>query len=259
MPLPPSGNLFTIESQPTRTMVFFDLDNTLFNHRQSIYSAMSAVRTVLPLPREIPLDVLVDKYNEALDHVYDQYLRNEIAHEDQDSVKVKLFFKSLDLEEPDSECIVRFRSVYKRIYRANRRAMPGSIETLRSLRKNGYRTAIITNGPTEIQVEKAKAIGVFDLVDCIITSQDAGHPKPDVRIFQYALEKLEVEPDDAYMVGDSVKADIKGALDAKITPILHYPASNSSLKVLFGREIPVIRQFDQLPIILKPPLDSSLD
>ncbi|KAG4266523.1 hypothetical protein FPRO04_11128 [Fusarium proliferatum] len=259
MSLPPPDNLFTIESQPTRTMVFFDLDNTLFNHQQSIYYAMSAVRILLPLPREIPLDVFVDKYNEALDLVYNQYLRNEIAHEDQDSAKVKLFFKSLDLEEPDSECIARFRSVYKRTYRGKRKAMPGSIETLRSLRKNGYRTAIITNGPTEIQIEKAKAIGVFDLVDCVITSQEAGHPKPDVRIFQYALEKLDVKPDDAHMVGDSVEADIKGALDAQISPILYSPGSNSSLKLLFGREVPVIRQFDQLPMVLEPPLDSGLD
>ncbi|CZR35731.1 uncharacterized protein FPRO_00146 [Fusarium proliferatum ET1] len=259
MSLPPPDNLFTIESQPTRTMVFFDLDNTLFNHQQSVYYAMSAVRILLPLPREIPLDVLVDKYNEALDLVYNQYLRNEIAHEDQDSAKVKLFFNSLDLGDPDSECIAWFRRLYKRTYRARRRAMPGSIETLRSLRKNGYRTAIITNGPTEIQIEKAKAIGVFDLVECVITSQDAGHPKPDVRIFQYALEKLEVKPDDAHMVGDSVEADIKGALDAQISPILYSPGSNSPLKLVFGREVPVIRQFDQLPMVLEPPLDSGLD
>ncbi|KAI1012478.1 hypothetical protein LB504_008478 [Fusarium proliferatum] len=248
-----------MESRFIRTMVFFDLDNTLFDHKQSLFSAMSAVRTTFPLFHEIPLDVLADKCNEALNHVYDQYLRNEIAHEDQDSEKVKLLFKSLGLEEPDSECIARFRSAYKTIYRAKRSAMPGSIETLRSLRKNGYRTAIITNGPTESQIEKAKAIGVFDLVECVITSQEAGHPKPDVRIFQHALEKLEIKPENAYMVGDSVDADIKGALDAKITPVLYSPASSSSLEILLGREITVIRQFDQLPLVLELLLDSNLD
>ncbi|KAF5621680.1 hypothetical protein F25303_12243 [Fusarium sp. NRRL 25303] len=259
MSLPPSDTRFTIESQPPRTMVFFDLDNTLFDHQQSLYSAMSAVRSEFPLLREIPLDMLADKYNEALNLVYNKYLRNEIAHEDQDSEKVKLFFKSLELEEPDSGCIARFRGVYKTIYRAKRSAMSGSIQTLRSFRKNGYRTAIITNGPTESQIEKAKAIGVFDLVECVITSQEAGHPKPDVRIFQHALEKLKVKPDNAYMVGDSAEADIKGALDAKITPILYSPASSSSLEILLGREITVIRQFDQLPIVLELLLDSSLD
>ncbi|KAF5611926.1 had-superfamily protein [Fusarium subglutinans] len=246
-------------SLPLRTMVFFDLDNTLFDHQKSLRNALLTVQTVFPLLRGTPEDVLTEKYNEALNVVYGRYLRNEIAHEDQDSEKVKLFFKSLGLEEPDAKRIAHFRSVYKAGYRMQRSAMPGSIQILTSLRKNGYRTAIITNGPTESQIEKAKAIRVFDLVECVITSEEAGHPKPDVSIFHHALEKLGVEPDNAYMVGDSVEADIKGALDAGITPILYSPSLKSSSKVLFGREVPVISQFDQLPVILELPMHTTLN
>jgi len=112
-----------MESQPPPTMVFFDLDNTLFNHKHSLYSAISAVQRISPLLHEVPLKVLAEKYNEALNHVYDKYLRNEMAHEDQDAEKVKLFFKCLDLEEPDSQHIEHFRNVYKTAYRKNRSAM----------------------------------------------------------------------------------------------------------------------------------------
>ncbi|KAI7761982.1 hypothetical protein LZL87_004289 [Fusarium oxysporum] len=229
-----------MESQPPPTMVFFDLDNTLFHYKHSLYSSMSAVRLISLLLHDIPLKVLAEKYSEALNHVYDKYLRNEVAHEDQDAEKVKLFSRSLELEEPDSQCIEHFRGVYKTAYRKNRSAMPGSIQTLTRLLENGYRTAIITNGPTESQIEKVKAIGVFDLVECIITPQEVGHPKPDVRIFQYALEKLE------------------GAVNVTITPILYSPSSNTSLEVLCGKIIPVISQFDQLPMALEiRPLDLS--
>ncbi|KAF4445222.1 Had-superfamily subfamily variant 1 [Fusarium acutatum] len=247
-----------MESQPPPTIIFFDLDNTLFDHQKSLYSAMSAVRSKFTLLREIPLDVLTEKYNEALNVVYDKYFRNEVAHQNRDAQKFKLFL-SLDLKEPGSECIARFRSVYKTGYGMKRSAMPGSIQILTRLRENGYRTSIVTNGPTESQIEKSKDIGVFDLVECVITSQEAGHPKPDVRIFQHVMEKLDVKPENTYMVGDSVEADIKGALDAKITPILYSPSSNRSLEVFFGSEISVIRQFDQLPTVLEPPLDSSSD
>ncbi|KAF4957450.1 hypothetical protein FGADI_3086 [Fusarium gaditjirri] len=238
-----------MESQPHHTVVFFDLDNTLFDHKQSLDSAISAVQGVFPLLHDIPLKVLAEKYNDALNHVYDKYLRNELAREDQDAEKVKLFFKSLDLEEPDTECIQHFRNVYKTAYRNNRSAMPGSIEVLARLRENGYLTAIITNGPTESQIEKAKDIGVFDLVECVITSEEVGHPKPDTRIFQYALEKLEVEPHRAYMIGDCVEADMKGAADAGITPILYSPSSNTSWEMVSGKMILVIRHFDELPIM----------
>ncbi|EWG50693.1 hypothetical protein FVEG_16677 [Fusarium verticillioides 7600] len=147
--------------------------------------------------------------------------------------------------------------MYRAFSKTNREATPGSIQTLRRLRDNGYRTAIITNGPTGSQIEKAKAIGVFDLVECLIASEEAGHPKPDVRIFQYAMQKLRANTKNVYMVGDSVKADVKGALDANITPILYSPSSNKSLEMFFGREVSVIRHFDQLPVILESPLDSS--
>jgi len=61
------------------------------------------------------------------------------------------------------------------------------------------------------------------------------------------------------MIGDSVEADIKGAVNAKIMPILYSPSSNTSMEELCGKTIPVIRQFDQLPMALElRPLDLSL-
>ncbi|KAF5531481.1 hypothetical protein FNAPI_13241 [Fusarium napiforme] len=257
--IPSFDTLLKSVSEPRRTMVFFDLDNTLFDHEKSLNYALALVRTKFPLLREIPVDVLVEKYNRALNIVYDKYLRNEIAYERQDTEKVNLFFRLLGLPELDNDGVALFRSVYKEGYRMNRTAMPGSIETLEDLRHKGYRTAIITNGPTESQIAKAKDIGVFDLVERVITSEEAGYPKPDVRIFHYAMQELGVDTKNVYMIGDSVEADVKGALDAKITPILYSPSSNSSSKVLFEREISVIRQFVQLPMLLEPPLDYSLD
>jgi putative hydrolase of the HAD superfamily len=257
--IPYFDTLLEYVSKPRRTMVFFDLDNTLFDHEKSLNYAMALVRTRFPLPREIPVDVLVEKYNKALNNVYDKYLQKEIRYEQKDAEKVNLFFGLLGLPEPDNDGVARFRSVYKEGYRMSRKAMPGSIEVLRNLRQKGYRTAIITNGPTESQIAKAKDTGVFDLVERVITSEEAGYPKPDVRIFHYAMQELSVNTKNMYMVGDSVEADVKGTLDVKITPILYSPSSDSSSKVLFEREISVIRQFDQPPMLLEPPLDSSWD
>ncbi|KAL6837385.1 HAD-like domain-containing protein [Trichoderma camerunense] len=101
--------------------------------------------------------------------------------------------------------------MYKAVYRKNRRATPGSIEALARLREYGYRIAIITNGQIEGQTAKVKAIGMQHLIDRIITSEEARYRKPDRRIFQYAIEKLDASLDTACMIGDSVDSDIKGA------------------------------------------------
>ncbi|KAF9764570.1 hypothetical protein IL306_002788 [Fusarium sp. DS 682] len=245
MSLPSSNMTFTREFI-LRPMVFFDLDNTLFDHQYSLYHAMFAVQFKFSL-NQYSLKELADAYNKALNVVYDKYLRKEITREGSAVEKVRLFTKTLGREERDPHRIKEFRELYQAAYQENRRAIPGSIEALTQLRKDGYRTAIITNGPTKQQIDKAKTIGVYDLVERIITSEEAGHTKPDVQIFEYAMEKLEISPECAYMVGDSVECDTKGAIDADMVPILYDSCSKGSSQTLFGEQVAAIRSFDELP------------
>jgi FMN phosphatase YigB (HAD superfamily) len=54
----------------------------------------------------------------------------------------------------------------------------------------------------------------------VVTSREVGLYKPDPRIFQYALQRLDVSPESALFVGDSPYSDIGGASAAGITPVL---------------------------------------
>lgn len=56
--------------------------------------------------------------------------------------------------------------------------------------------------------------------DLIVGSEDVGFKKPDVRIFQYALDQLTESYDEVYFVGDSIKLDILPANAAGLIPIL---------------------------------------
>ena len=48
----------------------------------------------------------------------------------------------------------------------------------------------------------------------IIVAGDVGVSKPDVEIFRLMEESLGIQSSDMWMIGDSYKHDIKGALDA---------------------------------------------
>ena len=50
--------------------------------------------------------------------------------------------------------------------------------------------------------------------DLFVTSEHAGSFKPEEAIFRYALERAGVEPNEAVHVGDSLEADVAGALGA---------------------------------------------
>ncbi|KAF5264470.1 hypothetical protein FOXYS1_4756 [Fusarium oxysporum] len=233
---------------PCKKMVLFDLDNTLFDHYHSLRRAISAVQEKYSRLATTPVSVLIDHYNHCLPQAYDRYLEKAITYDETESEKVKLFFQAVHLPEPTAKDVKEFRDTYKPVYRENRRATPGSIETLARLREHGYRLAIITNGQTKDQADKAKAIGVYHLVDHIITSEEAGYPKPDVRIFQYAMDKL--SSGSAYMVGDSIESDIRGALEAQLTAVLYLPLSRDTVQHLFGQDVPIINHMSHLLIHL---------
>lgn len=258
----------TILASPSMTFpsssstIFFDLDNTLFDHQNSLRHAIIAVRQNFTHLQGFTVDELVAKYDEILRWHYDAYLRGEIPHDDVDERKTMAFLNAVDFPEPTSWTRVIFRGIYRKAYRDNRRATPGSRETLRFLRGHGCKLAILTNGRTEEQSAKAEFIGVLQLVDHIIASEQVGYSKPDARIFQRASEIMCTTPARATMVGDSYASDMNGAIDAGVRAILYSPSFRRGTTLANGRQIDVISHMDQLAEALgltRPVLDGDHD
>jgi putative hydrolase of the HAD superfamily len=53
----------------------------------------------------------------------------------------------------------------------------------------------------------------------IITSESVGAKKPNSRVFEFALEVANAEKENSIMIGDSLEADIKGALSIGLQAI----------------------------------------
>jgi putative hydrolase of the HAD superfamily len=89
--------------------------------------------------------------------------------------------------------------------------------------KMHIKVAIITNG--SIQRQKAKIINtnLNSCFDIIIISEEVGFSKPDKRIFELALNKLNVQPEAALFVGDDIEKDIGGCQNANIKGIWFNP------------------------------------
>ncbi len=67
--------------------------------------------------------------------------------------------------------------------------------------------------------ELVDELGMHGLFDSIIVSDDVGYAKPDPMIFNVALEKHGLKPDEAVYVGD-MDVDIQGAIAAGLKPVL---------------------------------------
>jgi putative hydrolase of the HAD superfamily len=100
---------------------------------------------------------------------------------------------------------------YKVGFPATCRLFPGAMETLRSLRADGLRLGLITNGSVSMQSRKLDAVDLRPVLDAILISEGEGVRKPDAAIFHRAAERLGVESSVCVFVGDNPEADVRGA------------------------------------------------
>lgn len=70
---------------------------------------------------------------------------------------------------------------------------------------------------------KAKACGLEKYFDTMLTSENVGFQKPDVRVFEHALQVARCKPSQVLMVGDDFGVDIVGARNAGIDQVFYNP------------------------------------
>jgi putative hydrolase of the HAD superfamily len=89
------------------------------------------------------------------------------------------------------------------------RRLPGTQEALERLRAAGLTLACVSNWDVSLP-EHLEGLGLSHLFAAIVTSAEAGAPKPDPRPFELALDGVGIEAERALHIGDS-DADRDGA------------------------------------------------
>lgn len=123
--------------------------------------------------------------------------------------------RELDVKDAD-------RRVGELVYEALRVRTPDArvffkdtLPALATLKERGYLLGVVTNRHYGGQpfYEDLQCMGLLDLIDYehMAISADLGVRKPHPDIFMHALRALHAAPEEAAMVGDSLRADIAGA------------------------------------------------
>ena len=94
-------------------------------------------------------------------------------------------------------------------------------EVLLELKRRGLKVGLISNGyEEEIDLVLEKADLEKETFDIIVGVDTIKKVKPNPDIFKYAINKLDVKPEETMFVGDNVEADYKGAENAGIHALL---------------------------------------
>lgn len=102
----------------------------------------------------------------------------------------------------------------------------GIEDFLLDLKKKGIRTGVISNIPyaPSVVAERINRLLPENSFEFIITSSNFMFRKPNRRIFELALEKAELQPNEVWYIGDLYECDVKGSLEAGLFPVWYIGA-----------------------------------
>jgi HAD superfamily hydrolase (TIGR01509 family) len=95
-------------------------------------------------------------------------------------------------------------------------------ETLQALKEAGFLLAVASNR-TETYQEQLENLGLTDFFEFALAAGEVNSWKPDPGIFQHAIRRLGTEPEQTLYVGDNYFADVIGASNANLRPVLIDP------------------------------------
>ena len=96
---------------------------------------------------------------------------------------------------------------------------PGMGEAVKTLKKAGFQTALVTSRLKETAMEGVERFGLTSWFDCITTVDKLTRHKPDPEAIEVTLAELKAKPEEAVMIGDS-RYDILCAKNAGCKSIL---------------------------------------
>lgn len=121
------------------------------------------------------------------------------------------------------------------------------VPTLQHLRDAGFKLAVVSNWESPLD-PLAERLGIADYFDAVVASHDVRvrSEKPDPHIFNYALAAVGTLTEEVVHVGDTYEADIVGAQNVGIRPILLDRDGTQA-----GRWGETIQSLNELPELLK--------
>lgn len=206
--------------------LFFDLDHTLWDYDSN------AGETLIELYHRFALDK--HGITDALTFRDVFFLENNKLWEDMDAGKIDKFYlrnnrfrivmesAKADMQGISEDLLVDINSSFLKECSKKKKVVEGAFEVLEYC-AGQYDMHIITNGFEEVQSIKMEHSGLDKYFDKVITSEKAGHKKPNEGIYKYALKHTGAQLEKSLMIGDNLNTDIKGARDFGMDQVYFNP------------------------------------
>jgi putative hydrolase of the HAD superfamily len=223
------------------TDVFFDLDHTLWDFEKN--SALTFEKIFDQLKINLNLNGFLEAYEGINHHSWKLYRENKISQEELRHKRLIKTFEAIDFDfdpqkiESISDQYILHLSTFSNLFE-------GAISLLDGL-KSKYQLHVITNGFEIVQHHKIKNSGLSSYFKNVFTAEKVGYKKPHPIIFEHALDHTQTNAHNSLMIGDSLEADVLGAMNIGMQAI-HFNSHNEPQH----DHCPMVENLDEISIML---------
>lgn len=189
--------------------IFFDLDHTLWDFD------LNSALTFDKIFKMNAVNIVVEEFLHVYEPINLKYWKL-YRHDHIDEVTLRYgrlrdAFSELNYEYTDT-LIHQLSQDYIANLSSFNNLFDGALDLLTYLHPQ-YHLHIITNGFQEAQKRKMESSNITHFFKTITNAENSGVKKPNPAIFKYALQQADTTAEESLMIGDSLEADVFGALD----------------------------------------------
>jgi putative hydrolase of the HAD superfamily len=202
--------------------IFFDLDHTIWDFDKNAEETLQELYVIHELA-SIGLtsaDAFIEAYTRNNHRLWAEYHVGNITKDYLRQARFRQTFLDLGVE-PDI-IPIGFEDAYVQLCPTKTNLFPHAHETLQYL-SDKYPLYLISNGFKESSEIKINNTGIGKYFQHVIISEVVGVNKPDKAIFQHALDLAGATKEKSLMIGDSLEADVRGALNFGMDAIYFNP------------------------------------
>ncbi|HWD90622.1 MAG TPA: YjjG family noncanonical pyrimidine nucleotidase [Mucilaginibacter sp.] len=225
--------------------IFFDLDHTIWDFDKNAEEALHELYGIYRL-KDLGLhsaDLFIETYTRNNHKLWAEYHLGKISKEELREARFKQTFLQLGM---NPEVIpAGFEDDYVKLCPTKTNLFPDARETLQHLQAK-YKLHLISNGFLESTRSKIDGTDIGKYFENVIISEVVGVNKPHKAIFEHAINLAGAAIEESLMIGDSLEADVYGALNFGMDAIYFNP-----LNLPKPDDVPVqINQLKELTLLL---------
>ncbi|WP_210148296.1 YjjG family noncanonical pyrimidine nucleotidase [Chryseobacterium scophthalmum] len=216
--------------------IFFDLDNTLWDHRRNAYLTIKDLfdKEGITLKYNIDFEEFHSVYHEINEKLWEQIRDGEIDKEYLRKHRFYDTFKHFGID--DLELSMFFEEHFLDKILNHNHLVESAEYILDYLKAKNYTLHIISNGFQEVTERKCILSGIDHYFQTITSADSVGVRKPNSAIFEYSLGLSKAKKEESILIGDDWIADVIGAqnfgMDVIFFDVLNENKEVENLKVI---------------------------